>query len=116
MTNLDSIEEWNAKNQEKMDQFDEKQEKLRQQRAGNLENLYKEIDYDALGYVDYDDETFEENINILNESMNMIKEETSDANVKRKMDEYLKLTQADTNIYPATSELSNVQQMYSSII
>lgn len=110
-TSFDKLKERNAKIQAEMDIFEEKQWIRREQRKSNLNGLYKEI-----SYMEYDEDVYNKNMNILKNSLDKIQSRSDDAAFKKKIDSYVKLANIDNNISPATNNINNVINQYNAII
>ena len=114
---FDKLNEINNSMNSKSESFDTKQKNTREQRFQNLENLYKEVT--PLSYAEddtYDEETIENNKEILLAALNTIKEKTDNVSDTKTIDSYMKLLQSDTNVYPATDNIKSIQKQYTLVL
>ena len=105
----------------KMIEFDAEQEVRREMRDSHLDELKKPVGIplsynNEISYVDYDENIYKENLEILQKSLKDIKESTSNESFKKELDEYIKLSNINNNISPATDELNNIKTQYTTIV
>ncbi len=126
----EAIDEWKSRMGEqfekmqeeikaKMVEFDTKQELRREIRDSWLDDLKKDVSApktDTISYVDYNNKTYQENLSILQDSLSKIKEATANESFKKEIDGYIKLSNINNKIAPATNNINNVIKDYTKIV
>ncbi len=110
-TKFDKLNERNNKIQEKMNDIKEKEEARKDQRKENINNLYNEI-----SYVEYDDKTYNESLDIIKDTLNTILTKSDNESLNKDVKSYLSLIEKKGDILPAENSIKNLEKQYYAIV
>ena len=96
-------------------EIDNKKKKDKQRRSENLQDMYKEIDW-QISYVDYDPVVNENNFKVLQNTLTEIKDQTNNKDIKNRDQEYLSLISMNRKIEANIDSVNNVEKEYTTVV
>ena len=111
-----TVKETNASILSGQSESDNKKEKDKQRRSENLQDLYKDVDWWAISYVDYDENINDNNYRVLENMLTEIKDQTNNKDIKNRAQEYLSLITMNKKIDANVDSINNVENKYNAVI